>query len=70
MDLGQGVGSKLVRVLLMASRVEDRHGNWVAYDYSGDKLVGIRGSDGRAISIAYAGDRIASATANGRTWSY
>jgi len=60
----------MVRVLLMASRVEDRHGNWVAYDYSGDKLVGIRASDGRGISIAYSGDRIASATANGRTWTY
>lgn len=60
----------MVRVLLMASRVEDRHGNWVAYDYSGDRLVGIRASDGRSIAIAYDGDRIASATTSGRTWNY
>ena len=60
----------LVRVMLLASRVVDRHGNWVAYDYSGDKLVGIRASDGRAISVAYNGSNISSATANGRTWKY
>ncbi|TFZ46691.1 RHS repeat protein [Stenotrophomonas maltophilia] len=70
MSMGMGVGTKLVKVLLMASRVEDRQGNWVAYDYSGDRLVGVRGSDGRSISIAYDGGRIASATANGRTWRY
>ncbi len=60
----------MTRVMLLASRVVDRHGNWVAYDYSGDKLVGIRSSDGRAISIAYSGNTISSATANGRTWTY
>lgn len=69
MDFG-GSSFGMVRVLLMASRVEDRHGNWVAYDYAGDKLVGIRSNDGRAIDIAYAGDEITSATANGRTWRY
>lgn len=69
MEFGDS-GFGMIRVFLMASRVEDRHGNWVAYDYSGDRLVGIRGSDGRAISITYSGDRIASATANGRTWAY
>lgn len=69
MDIGStAIG--MIRVYLMASRVEDRHGNWVAYDYSNGKLAGIRGSDGRSISLAYAGDRIASATANGRTWNY
>jgi len=60
----------VVRVMLLASRVVDRHGNWVAYDYSGDKLVGIRSSDGRSISMAYAGNNISSATVNGRTWNY
>lgn len=60
----------VVRVMLLASRVVDRYGNWVAYDYSGDKLVAIRSSDGRAISLAYTGSNITSATVNGRTWNY
>lgn len=60
----------MVRVMLLASRVEDRYGNWVAYDYSGDLLTGIRSSDGRSISLGYSGNRITSATANGRTWTY
>ncbi|KAF1055453.1 MAG: hypothetical protein GAK43_00247 [Stenotrophomonas maltophilia] len=64
------VATNLVKVLLMASRVEDRYGNWVAYDYSGNKVTGIRSSDGRSISIEYSGDRIVGATANGRTWRY
>lgn len=69
LEIGQYVIG-MVRVYLLASRVEDRHGNWVAYDYAGDKLTGIRGSDGRSIAINYAGDRIVSATAHGRTWNY
>lgn len=60
----------VVRVMLLASRVVDRYGNWVAYDYAGDKLVAIRSSDGRSISIAYTGGNITGATANGRTWAY
>ncbi|KAF1689005.1 wall associated protein [Pseudoxanthomonas koreensis] len=58
------------RVYLMASRVEDRHGNWVAYQYSGDKLTGISSSDGRAIALTWSGDRIVKATAHGREWNY
>lgn len=59
------------RVFLLASRIEDRFGNWVSYTYSGDKLTAITSSDGRAISIGYnSNGYIASATANGRTWSY
>ena len=58
------------RVYMMASRVEDRHGNWVAYNYTGDKLTGITASDGRSISLGYSGATIQSATAAGRTWTY
>lgn len=56
-----------------ATEVTDVHGNWVRYDWSTDgKLTRIRSNDGREITIAYhAGTkRIASVTANGRTWSY
>jgi RHS repeat-associated protein len=58
------------RVYLMASRIEDRHGNWVAYQYSGDKLTGISSNDGRAIALTWSGDRIVKATAHGREWNY
>lgn len=58
------------QVFLMASRVEDRHGNWVNYHYSGDRLVTIDASDGRRIDLAYDGDAISQVTAGGRTWRY
>lgn len=57
-------------VFFMASRVEDRFGNWVSYTYTGDKLTAITSSDGRAINLTYSGQRITSASANGRTWTY
>ncbi|MGH8043043.1 MAG: RHS repeat domain-containing protein, partial [Stenotrophomonas sp.] len=55
---------------LAASRVEDRFGNWVAWRYSGDKLVAIESNDGRRIEIGWEGAEIAVASANGRTWNY
>lgn len=64
------------RHVLYATRVEDRHGNWVNYNYSNNensagRLNSIESSDGRRIDISYdAGGRISSATANGRTWTY
>ncbi|WP_329858753.1 RHS repeat protein [Stenotrophomonas hibiscicola] len=57
-------------VFFMATRVEDRFGNWVNYGYNGDKLTSITSSDGRAITLEYSGDRITRASANGRTWTY
>jgi RHS repeat-associated protein len=54
-----------------ATRVEDVHGNWVEYDYSGTKVTAIRSNDGRRIDITYDGNnRITSVAANGRTWTY
>jgi hypothetical protein len=58
------------RVFLLASRVEDRFGNWVNYNYVGDQLTGITSSDGRSIAITYVNGRITQAAANGRIWIY
>ena len=58
------------KVNLMATRVEDRFGNWVKYHYSGALLTSIEASDGRLISLSYSNDRLVSASANGRTWNY
>ena len=56
---------------LLASRVEDRYGNWVSYGYDGYRLVSIDASDGRRISLTYDGQgRVTTATANGRVWRY
>lgn len=64
------VGRVIAR--MKASRVEDRFGNYITYTYTGDKLTGITGSDGRSVSIAWWSDAplIQSITTNGRTWSY
>lgn len=63
------VGRK--RVYLLASRVEDRNGNWVSYSYNGYRLTSIDSSDGRKISLAYDGEgRVSTVTANGRVWRY
>jgi RHS repeat-associated protein len=68
----QSVGFETARTrfYLMATRVEDRFGNWVEYRYAGDKLTGIVGSDGREIALAYAGPRVIQATAHNRVWQY
>ncbi|UHQ23253.1 hypothetical protein LVB77_00635 [Lysobacter sp. 5GHs7-4] len=58
------------RYFLLATRVEDRFGNWVTYSYSGDKLTSIAANDGRAITLAYANGKVSTATAHGRTWTY
>lgn len=47
-----GAANRMVarkRVYLLASRVEDRYGNWVTYSYNGYKLNAIESSDGRRI---------------------
>ena len=61
-----------IAVYLMASRVEDRFGNSVTYEYTGDKLTAIRASDGRLIELFYDGGApyITRARTNGRQWSY
>ena len=67
-----GTGYNAVRqvIYFLASRVEDRFGNWVDYTYSGDKLTGITSSDGRSISLTYMGNKITSAASSVGSWSY
>jgi RHS repeat-associated protein len=61
------------KIYLMATRAEDRFGNWVQYGYSGDKLTSISSNDGRSISMTYSGDKVATINVAGtpaRTLSY
>lgn len=58
------------RIFLLATRVEDRFGNWVTYTYNDDHLVKIAANDGREIDITWSGNTVTHATAGNRTWSY
>jgi YD repeat-containing protein len=64
------------RNVLFATRVEDRAGNWVVYNYSGEgaagaRLLSIESNDGRRIDLAYDTQGfITSASAGSRTWQY
>jgi RHS repeat-associated protein len=63
------VQRKLVRIY--ATKVEDRFGNWVQYEWLGDRLQRIYSSDGRQISLAYdAAQRLSTVSTNGRVWTY
>lgn len=58
------------------TRVEDKHGNWVAYTYANTwnqvvKLTRIESSDGRWIAVRYdTSGNISQVEANGRLWNY
>lgn len=56
---------------VLASKIEDRFGNTVQYQYNADGYpTRIWSNDGREITLSYANGRLASASANGRTWLY
>jgi len=69
-----GSTAKLLRteVRLVATRVEDRFGNWVAYNWNGSRLASISASDGRSITFTYDPTTgfVSSASDGTRTWSY
>lgn len=67
------------QAFMMATKIEDRFGNWVKYEFSDpqnpNNLTRIIGSDGRQISLTYKSgvnsvSLIDTVTANGRTWRY
>ena len=62
---------KVYTRLVMISKIVDRFGNEVNYDYdTSGNLTGISASDGRAITITYQNGLAYQATAHGRTWTY
>jgi len=70
---GQGVGMYRREYFLSATRVEDRFGNWVSYQYDASnprRLLSVTSNDGASISLAYVGGKVSSITSNGRTWQY
>lgn len=67
---GQQTSASRKSYYLLATRVEDRFGNWVTYQYTGDKLTRIESNDGRWINLSYNGALVASATSSAGTYSY
>src|SRR5690606_38693537 len=56
---------------LLASKIEDRFGNTVQFQYnSNGHPTRIWSSDGREINLTYSGGRLVSASSHGRTWQY
>ena len=61
----------------LASKVEDRFGNYVTYSYGNTWNQPIRptqilggGTDGRRITMAYTGNELTSVSDGTRTWHY
>jgi RHS repeat-associated protein len=64
----------LYQAFMLATKVEDRFGNWIKYNYSNNKLTSITANDGRTVSFTYGtsaeANFIKTMTYNGRTWTY
>lgn len=58
------------QIRLYATRVEDRFGNSVDYNWAGANLTSISASDGRSLTFAYNGNRIASVSDGLRIVNY
>jgi RHS repeat-associated protein len=79
LELGLGYYLRRARMTLYATRVEDRHGNWVNYTYTNNayspvKLSQISSSDGRSLTVSYISsgyrDYISAVSDGTRTWRY
>lgn len=59
------------RLYLLASKIEDRLGNIVQFQYNANgHPTRIWSSDGREINLTYSNGRLTMATSHGRTWQY
>ncbi|MGS0998730.1 RHS repeat-associated core domain-containing protein [Rhodanobacter sp. UC4451_H18] len=59
------------RYYLLASKIEDRFGNTVQFQYDANgHPTRIWASDGREITLLYSNGRLSSASSHGRTWQY
>ncbi|UHQ23257.1 RHS repeat-associated core domain-containing protein [Lysobacter sp. 5GHs7-4] len=56
-------------IYLLASRIEDRFGNYVNYTYVDGRLSSIAANDGRQITVQYGAGSV-TASSHGRSWTY
>jgi len=75
--ISNGGSLKRLRALMLVTRVEDRFGNHVDYQYDGSRLVRISASDGREVTLTYVGRSIRVSTVTvqpnspgARVWRY
>ena len=65
-----GVVSKFT-VSLLASKIEDRFGNYIQYNYdSSNYLTSITANDGRTVFFTYLNGKVNTMSYNGRVWNY
>lgn len=57
-------------VYFMASRIEDRFGNFVNFSFNGSNVTRIESNDGRWISIGYSGNRVSTVDSVRGRWTY
>jgi RHS repeat-associated protein len=71
---GEQVIVPLTQYILYASRVIDRFGNTISYNFdsaSPHRITSMVAAEGARIDVAYGADgRVSTATANGRVWQY
>lgn len=63
--------------MMYVTQIQDRFGNTLTFDWNGDDLTAIRGSDGRALNLTYVAGTaqihtatLQSTSASPRTWTY
>ncbi|WP_411851535.1 RHS repeat domain-containing protein [Stenotrophomonas sp. LGBM10] len=57
-------------VYFTTSRIEDRFGNYVNFNYDGARLTRIESNDGRWINVGYSGNRVATVDSALGRWTY
>jgi YD repeat-containing protein len=74
---GKHITARIAAAEAVATKVEDRFGNWIQYHYNGRRLASIDASDGRLVTFTWRPetdwvDHIAVTGASGasRTWTY
>lgn len=70
MPLGPPLRETIHTAMMLATRVEDRFGNWINYNYDGDRLTSITASDGRTVSFSWNDALVTTVQASGRSWAY
>lgn len=77
MDDGVIVRQGVMRARMFVTRIEDRFGNYLTYQYDGKRLTSITASDGRSVAIAWRADynlvdsiTVQPAASQPRVWRY
>ncbi|QPB84110.1 hypothetical protein CWC22_014365 [Pseudoalteromonas rubra] len=64
------IGNMGRRAMMMATKVEDKYGNTITYQYSNGKLIRVFSNDSRIIDLIYSNNMLTKARANGKVWQY